>query len=184
MDCRAVGGYPPFVEDEKVRLRPVRIDDIALLTHWDAQPHVIESDPNDDWDWEVELARDPEWREQLVAEADGVPVGFVQIIDPAREDSHYWEDCSANLRAIDIWIGEASYLHRGIGTRMMSLAIDRCFADPSVEAIVIDPLESNARARRFYEKLGFSFVEIRRFGEDVCAVYRLGRADWQTLISQ
>ena len=57
--------------------------------YWDEQPHVIESDPNDDWNWEVELARDPDWREQLIAEVDDVPVGFIQIIDPTREDSRF-----------------------------------------------------------------------------------------------
>jgi aminoglycoside 6'-N-acetyltransferase len=36
-----------------------------------------------------------------------VRIGFVQIIDPAREESHYWGDAPGGLRAIDIWIGEA-----------------------------------------------------------------------------
>jgi RimJ/RimL family protein N-acetyltransferase len=73
----------------------------------------------------------------------GRPIGFVQIIDPAREESHYWGDCEPNLRAIDIWIGEADCLNKGYGTQMMRLAIERCFADPSVTAILIDPLASN-----------------------------------------
>lgn len=160
-----------------VRLRPAVLDDLALLLHWDEQPQVIQADPNDDWDWENELARDPPWREQLIAEVDGVPIGVIQIIDPALEDSHYWGDCPNGLRAIDIWIGEADYLGRGFGTTMMTLAIERCFEAPSVQAILIDPLATNLRARRFYERLGFRFVENRRFGDDDCAVYRLDRAD-------
>lgn len=162
-----------------IRLRPATLDDLARLRGWDEQPHVIESDPNDEWGWEFELGRAPDWREQLIAEDDGRPVGFVQIIDPAREESHYWGDCPADLRAIDIWIGEPSDLGRGYGTEMMRLAIGRCFADPSVTAILIDPLESNVRARRFYERLGFVFVEERQFGSDRCAVYRLERATWE-----
>ena len=51
-----------------MRLRRATPDDLALLRHWDAQPHVIASDPNDDWQWETELHRDPPWREQLIAE--------------------------------------------------------------------------------------------------------------------
>jgi aminoglycoside 6'-N-acetyltransferase len=164
----------------EMRLRPATLADLELLRHWDKQPHVIDSDPNDDWDWERELARDPDWREQAIAEVDGRPIGFIQIIDPAREDTRYWGDCSENLRAIDIWIGEESDLGRGFGTRMMKLAIERCFAEPSVEAVVIDPLASNTRARRFYERLGFRFIEQRRFGEDDCAVYRLDRHGHRT----
>jgi aminoglycoside 6'-N-acetyltransferase len=162
-----------------IHLRPANLADLELLRLWDEQPHVIESDPNDDWSWEHELARTPDWREQLIAEVEGRPIGFIQIIDPAREESHYWGACPNNLRAIDIWIGDEADLGRGFGTRMMQLALERCFADSRVEAVLIDPLASNTRARRFYERIGFRFVEHRRFGDDDCAVYRLDRAEWR-----
>jgi aminoglycoside 6'-N-acetyltransferase len=160
-----------------LNLRPATLADLALLQHWDEQPHIIESDPNDDWGWETELARNPDWRKQLIAEVDDRPIGFIQIIDPAREDSHYWGEIEPNLRAIDIWIGEAADLGKGYGTQMMHLAIAQCFADPLVMAILIDPLANNIRAHRFYERFGFQFVEPRRFGKDDCFVYRLSRAD-------
>ena len=126
----------------------------------------------------VELALDVDWQDMLIAERQGRPIGFVQIIDPAREASHYWGDVEPNLRAIDIWIGEETDLSRGFGTEMMHLAFDKCFADPAVSAILIDPLERNHRARRFYQRLGFREVGPRRFGEDDCMVYRLERSDW------
>jgi aminoglycoside 6'-N-acetyltransferase len=159
-----------------LNLRPATIDDLDLLRQWDEEPHVVEADPNDDWGWEVELARNPDWREQLIAEIDGRSIGFIQIIDPALEDSHYWGDVEPNLRAIDIWIGAEADLGKGYGTQMMKLAIDRCFVDPAVTAILIDPLASNTRSHRFYERLGFRFVEPRRFGDDDCFVYRLNRS--------
>ena len=103
----------------------------------------------------------------------------MQIIAPFLEETHYWgADVEPNLRAIDVWIGEASDLGKGYGTEMMKLAIEKCFAPPLVEAIIIDPLASNARAHRFYERLGFKFVEARSFDEDNCFVYRLDSADW------
>lgn len=114
----------------------------------------------------------------MIAEADGRPIGFVQIIDPAREDSRYWGDVAPDLRAIDLWIGEAAELGKGYGTQMMLLALDRCFTDPAVSAVLVDPLAANTRAHRFYERLGFRFVERRRFGRDDCFVYRLGRAGY------
>lgn len=49
--------------------------------YWDEEPQVVESDLNDDWGGEVELARDSDWREQLIAEIDGRSIGFIQIID-------------------------------------------------------------------------------------------------------
>lgn len=161
-----------------IEFRPATPDDLALLRHWDSQPHVIASNPNDDWEWEGELGHRPDWREQLIAEIGGRPIGFVQIIDPAREESHYWGEVPERLRAIDIWIGEESDLGRGYGTEMMARALARCFSDPTVEAVLIDPLAANTRAHRFYERFGFRFVERRWFGQDDCFVYRLERADW------
>ncbi|MEN9225984.1 MAG: GNAT family N-acetyltransferase [Thermostichus sp. HHBFW_bins_43] len=161
-----------------VKFRPATLEDLELLQRWDQEPHIVASDPNDDWGWETELGKRYSWREQWMAEVDGLAIGFVQIIDPAQEESHYWGEVSPHLRAIDIWIGEGSHLGKGYGTQMMQLALKRCFADPQVEAVLVDPLVSNIRARRFYERLGFKPMERRQFGLDECMVYRLEREDW------
>lgn len=163
--------------ESAINLRPAIPADLELLRRRDEQPHNITSDPNSDWAWETELGRTPDWREQLIAEVGGRPVGFIQIIDPAREDSHYWAEVEQNLRAIDIWIGEPSYLGLGYGTKMMALALARCFAAPEMSAVLVDPLSSNVRAHRFYERFGFRFIERRRIGDDDCFVFRLDRAD-------
>jgi aminoglycoside 6'-N-acetyltransferase len=167
-----------MVAQNRIRLRPANLTDLLLLEHWDTQHHNIESDPNDDWNWSEELGRNPAWREQLIAELHGRPIGFIQIIDPANEESHYWGNVPPNLRAIDIWIGEGTDLGQGYGTEMMRLALDRCFNNPLIEAVLIDPLASNTRAHRFYKRFGFRYVETRSFDKDVCFVYRLDRMDW------
>lgn len=161
-----------------VHLRKATTADLDLLRHWDTKPHVRASNPNDDWGWETELNRSPDCREWLIAEVDGQPIGFVQIVDPAREDSHYRGDVPDGLRAIDIWFGEEDYLGKGYGTKMMELAIDRCFADSEVTAVLVDPLSANTRSHRFSERLGFRLVERCRFGEDDCHVYKLTWNDW------
>ena len=161
-----------------MNLRSATLADAALLRHWDQQPHVRASDPNDDWAWEVELGKVHDWREQLIAELDGHPIGFIQIIDPAREESRYWGDAPPDLRAIDIWIGEERDLGKGYGTQMMHLALDRCFADPTVTAVLIYPLASNTRAHRFYVRLGFQLVERRQFCQDACFVYWSARTEY------
>lgn len=158
-----------------ILLRKATIDDLPLLQYWDQQPHVMAAAPNDEIDWITELQKNVDWQEILIAELDERPIGVIQIIDPALEESHYWGDIEENCRAIDIWIGEEKDLSKGYGTEMMKLAIDRCFADPKVHSIWIDPLESNKDAIRFYESLGFEFVEKRRFEEDDCAVYKITR---------
>jgi len=146
-----------------------------MLMYWDTKQHVIDCDPDTDWDWEYELKRNPTWRKQLVAELDGSPIGFVQIIDAHLEESHYWGEMEPKSMAIDIWIGEEESLNKGYGTQMMQMAIDLCFADPEVSKIWIDPLQSNVKAHRFYERLGFVFQEKRTFDGYVCRIYKLDR---------
>ncbi len=166
-------------EEHLICLRPANPADEQLLKYWDQQPHVIASAPNEIWDWEVELNRQPVWRKLLIAECDGRPVGFIQIIDTLEEDTHYWSEANEGEKALDIWIGEARDLAKGYGTIMMRLAIDICFSDPTTMTVLIDPLSGNTGARRFYERLGFRFVEYRDFDEDHCAVYRFDRTDWE-----
>ncbi|MEQ8936862.1 MAG: GNAT family N-acetyltransferase [Amphiplicatus sp.] len=160
-----------------VTLRKVRPSDAALLEKWDTDEAVIASNPNDagESDWPAEIAADPNWRRFWIAEASGRAVGVLIDIDPAREESHYWGDCGPGLRAFDIWIGEAEARGRGVGAEIMRQALAAAFADAAVEAVVIDPLASNERAIRFYERIGFKQIERRRFGADDCLVMRLDR---------
>jgi len=156
-----------------IRLRTATINDLELLKYWDTKQHVIDCDPDDDWDWETELNRDPEWRQQYVVELHNRPIGFIQIIDPYLEETKYWGNVSPNKRAVDIWIGEESDLSKGYGTEMMRLAIEKCFSESNISGILIDPLKTNTKAHRFYERLGFEFIEERQFDGVDCSVFEL-----------
>jgi aminoglycoside 6'-N-acetyltransferase len=114
-----------------------------------------------------------------IAELEGRPIGAMLIIDPHLEPTHYWGEIEPNLRAVDIWIGAAADRESGYGEQMMQLAFQRCFEEPKVTAILIDPLNSNTRAHRFYQRLGFEPVGRRTFGDDDCLVHRLTRAEWR-----
>lgn len=161
-----------------LKLREATISDVETLRHWDQQPHVIASAPNDDWDWEIELSKKHDWRELLIAELNGRSIGFIQIIDPAIEETHYWGDISPGYRAIDIWIGELSDIRKGYGREMMTQALNICFSASDVHSVLIDPLSSNTGAIRFYEHIGFTFVENRNFDGDHCSVYVITRQQW------
>jgi aminoglycoside 6'-N-acetyltransferase len=169
-------------------LRRAELSDVPLLDRWDRQPHVISATTDDpaaekafqDTYWPDELAAQDEHSRYLIAELDGRPIGAMQMIDPHQEGTHYWGAIQPNLRALDIWIGEPDCLGKGYGETMMRLAFQLCFADPAVTAIVIDPLASNARAHKFYRRLGFEPVGRQMFGDDDCLVHELMRVDWQT----
>ena len=169
------------------QLRNATLLDLETILEWEEKPHLQDPDTMgdeeyNDWNWPYELARkDLPWRFQLIAECNQRPIGVIQIIDPALEESHYWgEDCPPNLRALDIWIGEEEYLGQGYGTEMMKQALrDYCFSDPTVEAALVDPMASNPKAHRFYQKFGFVPEGIRYFGPDKCLVHRLTREDYE-----
>ena len=161
-----------------ITFRKATIEDLELLKYWDTKPHVIASDPDDDWNWEFELKRDPSWREQIIAELGQIPIGIFQIIDPEKEETNYWNLKKTGFRAIDIWIGEEENLSKGYGTIMMEYAISICFQADEVHTILIDPLSSNTRAIAFYKRLGFEFLEDRQFDKVLCSVFQLKRTNW------
>jgi hypothetical protein len=51
------GDRPVSIPADAIAFRPATLADVALSRRWDEQPHVIASDPSDDWNWETELAR-------------------------------------------------------------------------------------------------------------------------------
>lgn len=175
----------------KLILRNATHADVPTLERWDLEPHVISATSDDvnapkafgDTYWPDELTMQDEFYQYFIAELDGRPIGAMQIIDPYNEKTHYWGEIEPNLRAVDIWIGDADDLGKGHGETMMRLAFPLCFADPAVTAIIIDPLASNTRAHKFYQRIGFQPVGRQRLGDDDddCLVHRLTRADWRKL---
>lgn len=164
-----------------IKFRHVTIEDLDLLKYWDTKQHVIDCDPDEDWDWDEELSYDPDWRELYIAELNNKPIGAVQIIDPHLEETHYWGiNVGQNKRAIDIWIGEEYNLNKGYGTIMMHIAIKKCFENEKVKTILIDPLKSNTKAQRFYRRFGFEFIEDRFVEGILCSIYELKREKYFT----
>jgi aminoglycoside 6'-N-acetyltransferase len=159
-------------------LRPATQDDVPLLEAWDKDPDVHASSPNDDWDWAGQTLVS-EGLANFIAELDGCPIGFIQLTDLAKDASHYWGEHQSGLMAIDIEIGEPDKRGKGFGRVMMDLALSLCFSDPTIQAVLIDPLITNTRAITFYQRLGFTLLENRWFDQDHCAVHQITRAEYE-----
>ena len=178
-----------------ITLRAATHEDIPTLLRWpprlrrDADPVVIASGSDDpdavmawgednDWAENIDLCQRGVW-EYWIAELDGRPTGCMQMCDPHLEPTQDWGEIEPALRAPDIWIGEADARGKGHGETMMRRAFARCFSDPPVTAIIIDPLASNTRAHNFYQRPGFVPAQRQVFHEeDDCLVHSLTRADW------
>ena len=176
-----------FRKEGAINIRKATAADAATLHVWDEKPHVrkavsLSGESSFEADWAEEITGMDASNEFLIAELDGHPIGAMQLIDPAREPTHYWCDVDDDLRAIDIWIGEEDCLGKGYGTVMMSFAINRCFSSAEVNAILIDPLINNTDAHRFYARFGFEILERRQFDDERdCLVLRLERSRFESL---
>ena len=101
----------------------------------------------------------------LVVCVDGADIGLIQTYrldaypDHARRVLARSEE-AATTSGLDLFIGEPTALHRGLGTMMLSRFLDEVtFADPVIQTCVIDPEPENRAAIRAYEKAGFRHVK-------------------------
>jgi RimJ/RimL family protein N-acetyltransferase len=158
----------------QLRFRPLSEADLPLLHRWLNAPHVRRW-----WDGTMSMNEVVDkYRLRLepghhvrsyVALAPDVPIGFLQWYAIGAEpgylpDHHGDVDLDPRAAGVDLYIGEESYLHRGVGHRML-----RCFVEEvvlptgDIPYAVVDPAPTNHRAICAYERAGFvAFAEIER----------------------
>jgi aminoglycoside 6'-N-acetyltransferase len=166
-----------------IGLREATPADVPLLEEWDALPHVQAATGLGDQDSpdlaELVDGAAPGWQHfiaELSCPSGDRPVGVIQIVDPSVDPNSHWGALATPRHpTVHIWIGPADLLGQGLGRQMMAAAIARCFANPAVEAILIDPLASNRRAISFYQRLGFQPIGPLLAGPDRCLALRLDR---------
>lgn len=135
--------------------RPITADDLPLVRHWLAEPHVVRWWGNPDQQFDLvrgdldELAMD-----QFIVVRDARPFAYLQCYDPES-----WGNCGlgqqpAGTRGIDQFIGEADMLDRGHGSAFIRSFIDRMMTT-GTPRIITDSDPVNVRAIRAYEKAGF-----------------------------
>lgn len=164
-----------------VSLRPATLDDLDRLRAWSAAPHVQASLGADaGFEWPNDLQRTGDGLEINIIQVDGRPIGVIVVLNPAVDTYTYWGEVGDNVRALDVWIGEADMLGQGYGSTAMRLAIDNCFTKAGAARILIDPLASNTRAIAFYARLGFQVLETRVFETEVCTVMSIERDHWRS----
>lgn len=137
-------------------LRVLRPADMPLIRRWLEAPHVAR------WWGPLELSVQ-EIRGHLdhahvapflIVELDR-PVGYLQVYHANADE--FWQDheLPRETFGLDLSIGEADAVGRGLGPAAAGLAIRRLFQWPQVRRIHIDPDPANAAAIRAYEKAGF-----------------------------
>ncbi|HVX31162.1 MAG TPA: GNAT family N-acetyltransferase [Nitrolancea sp.] len=147
----------------QISFRRLTRDDFPQLQRWLNTPHVLEwwdkpgptlADVEKKYSPRVE-GRDP--TDSFIIEYAARPIGYIQryLIEDYPD---YAQHIGPIERAagIDLFIGEADLVHRGLGAPLLKQFVrDFIFSRPSVVWCVIGPAISNRSAIRAYEKAGF-----------------------------
>jgi aminoglycoside 6'-N-acetyltransferase len=150
---------------ERVSLEAFRPDRHGqMLAAWVQAPHVARWWGEPATQLEAALRRPVGGGDALIV-ADGTPVGYIRWERAAREelDAAGLSELPAGTVGIDIAIGEAHCLGRGIGSRALAKVVERITAGREVPAIIMATSVDNAGAIRAFEKAGF---QRRRTFED------------------
>ena len=153
--------------DTDVVLRPLCDDHLPLLCKWCADPEVLywtEGGTND-----TNLSYGSDTVHQIyggvsqsafcfLIEADGIPIGecWLQKMNLPNVKAMYPEN--ADVRRIDMSIGEKAYWNKGIGTQFIGMMIDFAFCGEYTDVLHCFSEDYNARSRRMWEKHGLARV--------------------------
>lgn len=132
--------------------------DLPMLRRWRHTPEVLP------W-WGPWQHPDAEFGAHLanpamtmwIVEAGGRPFAFAQDYACHAWDPHPFSYLTLGSRGVDLYIGEPDMLDHGHGTALLRQHCDWLFAQ-GVPTIGTDPHPDNIRARRAYQKAGFTEV--------------------------
>jgi RimJ/RimL family protein N-acetyltransferase len=152
------------VDSQPIEFRPLAAEDLPLLHRWLSAPHVREwwNDARTAEEIRTKYApriagADP--TRSFIIEHCGKPIGYIQSYR-IRDYPDYARHVGApgDCAGIDLFIGEAEMVGRGIGTRAVAAFLRSIvFVDPAIGACAIGPEQGNRRAIRAYEKAGFRY---------------------------
>jgi len=142
--------------------RPLARSDLPLLQRWLSEPHV------DAW-WHnaldlagLERKYGPridgsEPTHVFIIERESRPIGWIQWYRWSDYPKHAAQlEAEADAAGIDLSIGEASALGKGIGSSAIrEFILHVVSAEPGITAILTDPEQRNGRSCRAFEKAGF-----------------------------
>jgi len=140
-----------------VRLLDVTRSDLPLIERWLRADHVRRywGEPEEN----TRLLREPpaggSWR--AIIEADGRKVGLVLWQHPTRRelDEAGLLDVPESVIDIDIMIGEAADVGRGVGPAAIRIVAESALEDSTVPFVMAATLVENRASHRAFAKAGF-----------------------------
>ncbi|PWW00535.1 aminoglycoside 6'-N-acetyltransferase [Hoeflea marina] len=152
-----------MIDAARISFRPVTRDDLPLLGRWMETAHWRQ------WWGEAEtelgqirdMVEGRDTTRPFLFLLDDRPAGYIQIwyvgdhlCEPFLTQAPWMRNVPADSVGVDLSIGEAADLSRGLGSAALGAFVRRLVAEGH-DSIIIDPDAANARAVRAYEKAGF-----------------------------
>ncbi len=146
------------LDGERVRLRPLRDDDVPLLFGWFNDPdvlhwlHLSEDPPevigsldahHERWE---RMRDDAAHRSWCIETKEGRPIGDIGLL--AIHPTHHRAE-------LGITIGVKEYWSRGYGSEAIRTLLRHAFGEMGLRRVQLITDEDNARGIRCYEKCGF-----------------------------
>jgi RimJ/RimL family protein N-acetyltransferase len=111
---------------------------------------------------------------------DDRPVGYIQSYMVSEDEEYERLVDIENSAGIDLFIGEADLLHKGLGPLVIRRFIEEAvFRDEGIEVCIIDPEPGNRAAIRAYEKVGFQYFKSADTSEGPVYFMKLQREDFE-----
>lgn len=150
------------LESKRIILRSSTFDDCTYFDEWERKTYIkIFFSINDSRNYEEIV------REYIVNEGTLSKMQFTIVLRDTSEPIGriYISRLDRSLSSLDItriYIGEESYLGKGLGKETMILLLKYLFEDLKMERVTLDTFKENERAQNLYLGLGFKNEGILR----------------------
>lgn len=166
MSAEEARGQGARLDPHLISFRALRASDLTMMHRWLRSPHVARWWRSAEYTYqkvEEEYVPYVEGREPVrpfVILHEDVPIGYIQGYRISHDEEYAGLVGVEASAGVDLFIGEADYLHRGLGGPILRRFLaEEIFSDPGVEVCVIGPEPKNAAAIRAYEKVGFRYFK-------------------------
>lgn len=151
----------------KIEFKKFTEEHWLLFLKWSKKPHVKDTwflDGYEDINRYQEKFKGNGYDYSFIIYLDNQPIGYIQTSDLyayrtlCTKPKGVFTHEEPGTFCLDLFIGEADYLNKGYGTKIVKAFVNKIFKDFRAKKILIDPACSNKRAIRCYEKAGFNII--------------------------
>jgi len=151
------------LREHTITLRPLSDDHLPLLYKWNTDPEVLywnegpDADPNDNDDEAVQAIYEDTSNAGycFIIEIDGTAIGECLLCKMNVDYILEIYPDFADVRRIDILIGEKAFWNMGIGSFAVQMLVNLAFNDEKTDIIYGITGDYNKRSGRVFQKNGF-----------------------------